>query len=136
MVISGWRAALGVVAGLVILSLLFAAVFWIGVLLAALALAGWFNLFLLPSLALRLRIPQLAVAIALLPVLGIGGLALGGVSGVVAGCSVWILAMALPRVVLWYLRRRLSRRGNMTLTQERVIEARYRAGGPGIRAGN
>ena len=124
MVSSGWRTALWMVAGVLVVSLLLAALFWIGVLLVALALVGWFNLVLLPRVALRLRIPQRVIAIALLPVLAAGGLALAGLSGAVAACSIWTIGVALPRVVLWRVRRRLwqGARGEMRLRRVRVID--------------
>lgn len=131
MVISGWRAALWVVVGLVIVSLVLAAVFWIGVLLAAVALVGWFNLLVLPRVARRLRAPQLVLAIALLPLLAAAGFVLAGLSGVLAGGAVWTVGVALPRAVLWRLRGRLfgSRpaRGETRLERVRVVDARFRA---------
>jgi hypothetical protein len=127
MVFSGWRAVLLVLAALLLVSLLLVAVFWIGVLLAVLAAVGWFNLLLLPRLAVRLRVPAVALAIGLLPLLGGGGLALAGLSGVVAGCSVWAIGVALPRVVLWRLRRRIRHGvgGGTQLRRVRVIDAEF-----------
>jgi hypothetical protein len=124
MVFSGWRAALWLVAALLVLSLILAAVFWIGVLLGVLAAVGWFNLLLLPRLSIHLRIPELVLAVGLLPVLAVGGMLLAGVGGVVAGCSVWVLGVALPRAVLWRLRRRLwhGRSGGLQLRRVRVID--------------
>jgi hypothetical protein len=127
MVFSGWRALLWLLAALLLVSLLLVAVFWIGVLLAVVAAVGWFNLLLLPRLAVRVRIPELVLAVALLPVLAAGGMALAGLSGVVAGCSVWVIGVALPRVALWRLRRRLWKQvGSGTqLGRVRVIDAEF-----------
>lgn len=121
MAISGWRAAALLILGLLVVSLLLAAVFWIGVLLAILALVGWVNLLLLPGLALRLRVPQLVLAIALLPLLAAAGLAVAGTGGVVAGCCVWAVGVALPRAALRRLRRRV-RLGETRLSRVRVID--------------
>jgi hypothetical protein len=120
MVFSGWRAAVLLVAALLVLSLLLAAVFWIGVLLAIVAAVGWLNLLLLPRLATRVRLPELVLAVGLLPVLGVAGLLLAGGGGVVAGGSVWVLGVALPRAVLWRLRRRLWHAGSRGIQLRRV----------------
>ncbi len=125
MVFSGWRAAVWFVAALLVVSLLLAAVFWIGVVLAVLAAVGWFNLLLLPRLAARFRMSELLLAMGLLPLLAAGGLAMAGVSGVVAGCSVWAVGVALPRAILWRLRRRYWQGvgTGVTLRRVRVIDA-------------
>jgi len=123
MYFSGWRATIILVAGLVVLALLLTALFWLGILLAVLAAVAWFNIFLLPRLAYRTRIPELVLAVALLPISAAAGLGLAGTSGIVAGCSIWVLGVALPRVVMWRLRRRLSRRTR--LSSSRVIDTRY-----------
>jgi hypothetical protein len=112
------------VVALLLVGLLLAAVFWIGVLLAVLAAVGWFNLLLLPGLAARLRIPALVLAMGLLPVLAAGGLALAGISGVIAGCSVWAIGVTLPRAIVWRLRRR-RQLGGMRLRRVRVIDAGF-----------
>ena len=124
MVVSGWRAGLLVLVGLVLVGVLLAAVFWIGVLLAVLASVGWVNLILLPRLALWSRIPQLILAFALLPLLALCGFALAGQSGIVAGGVIWGLGVALPRAALWRMRRRLGRggRGGTGLRRAQVIE--------------
>jgi hypothetical protein len=121
MVFSGWRAALWLLAALLIVGLVLTAVFWIALLLAVLAAVAWFNLLLLPSVAARLRTPELVLAIALLPVLAAGGLASAGLSGVVAGCSVWVVGVALPRAVMWRLRRRLGHKAGIGLRRLRAV---------------
>ena len=127
MVFSGWRAVVWLVAALLLVSILVTVVFWIGVLLAVLAAIVGLNLILLPRLAARFRTPELVLAVGLLPVLAGGGLALDGVSGVVAGCAGWAIGVALPRAVLWRLRRRLGPRagGGTGLRRVRVIDARF-----------
>jgi hypothetical protein len=127
MVFSGWRAVLWLLAALLLVSVLLAAVFWIGVLLAVLAAIVWLNLILLPRVAARFRAPELVLAVALLPVLAAGGMALDGVGGVVVGSAGWAIGVALPRVVLWRLRRRLGQgAGSGTgLRRVRVIDARF-----------
>jgi hypothetical protein len=109
MVLSGWRALLALVFLLVVVSLLLVAAFWFGVLLAAVGAVVWLNLQLLPRLSVRLRVPQLVLALSLLPVLAAVGLALGGGGGLMAGCSLWVLGVALPRAALRWLRSRNGR---------------------------
>ena len=125
--LTGWRPALVVVAALVVLALLLTALFWIGVLLAGLAVIAWFNIFLLPSIAFRTRIPQLVLAAALLPIAAAIGLGLAGSGGLIAGCSVWLLGVALPRLVLWRVRRRFANRmaTDPRLRAMRVIDTQF-----------
>jgi hypothetical protein len=127
MVFSGWRAVVWLLAAVLLVGLLLAAVFWIGVLLAVAAVVGWVNLVLLPRVAGRVRLPQLVLAMALLPLLAAGGMALAGLSGVVAGGFIWAIGVALPRAVLWRVRRRLGRRvdGGTGLRRVRMIDAEY-----------
>ena len=107
-VISGWRAALVLVALVVLGALLLTAMFWLAIALVALAAVAWLNLLLLPRLAVRLHVPLLALGIALLvPLAGIGYL-LAGVTGAVEGLAVWLLGVALPRALLWRYQRRLG----------------------------
>ncbi len=108
--VTGWRAAIAVVAVLVLVSLLLAAIFWLAIALAAVAAVAWFNLLLLPRLSVRLRVPILALAVLLLaPLAGVGYL-LAGVSGALEGTAIWLLGVALPRAVLWQVQRRLDQR--------------------------
>jgi hypothetical protein len=125
MYVTGWRAALLVVAALVVVGLLLTALFWIGLALAALAAVAWLNLYVLPRIELRTRIPQLVLAAALLPLAAAIGLALAGTGGVVAGCCVWLLGVAAPRALLWRLRRRLRQAQNQSNKPVRVIDTGF-----------
>jgi hypothetical protein len=127
MVVTGWRAALLLVVGLVVLAALLIALFWLGLGLAALAVVVWFNLGLLPRLAARLRVRELVLAAALMPLLAAAGLALAGTGGLVAGCAIWLLGVALPRALLWRFRRRLERQRQLdpNLQPVRVIDADF-----------
>jgi hypothetical protein len=108
MMISGWRAVVLIVAGLLVVGLLLAVVFWIGVLLAGLSVLAWFNLIVLPRLARRTRIPALVLAVALLPLLAAIGFAAAGLSGAIGGCGIWLIGVVVPRVLVWRLQRRLA----------------------------
>jgi hypothetical protein len=127
MVVTGWRAALLIVVGLIIVAALLIALFWLGLGLAALAAVVWFNLVLLPRLAARSRIPELVLAAALMPLLAGAGLALAGTGGLVAGCAIWLLGVALPRALLWRFRRRLERQRQVdpSLHPVRIIDADF-----------
>lgn len=115
-------------AALLVVSLVLAAAFWIGVLLLVLGAVGWFNLLLLPRLARRARVREIVLALALLPLLATGGFALGGLNGAAAGCAIWVLAVALPRAMVWRFRRKLLRPdGARRLRRTRNIDARYRS---------
>src|SRR5947209_1092731 len=107
---TGWRATAAVVGVVVVIALLLTALFWLGVLIAALGVVIWFNLFLLPSIALRTRIPLVVLCAALLPIAAGAGFGIAGTGGLIAGASIWLLGVALPRVLLWRLRRRLGNR--------------------------
>jgi hypothetical protein len=125
-----WRTSLLVISALVLLALLLTALFWLGLLLAALALVAWFNIFLLPRVAFRSRIPELLLAAALLPIAAAIGLWLAGTGGLVAGCTVWVLGVASPRVVMWRLRRRFSRSLATDPRGTRIIDTRYTSRNP------
>lgn len=123
MYFSGWRAGLLVIAAVIIVALLLTALFWLGVLLAALAAVAWLNIFLLPNVSRRTRIPELILAIALLPIAAAIGLGLAGTGGIIAGCYIWVLGVAGPRLAMLQMRRRLraySRKRDL-----RVIDARF-----------
>jgi hypothetical protein len=115
MVITGWRAAVVLVIGLLLIALLVTALFWVAILLAALGAVAWFNMRLLPDIARRVRVRELVLAAALLPVLALAGLALAGSSGIIAGCSVWLVGVALPRGLLRYMLRRAERQRQANL---------------------
>jgi hypothetical protein len=123
MMFTGWRATALVLLALVVVALLLTALFWIGVLIAALAVVAWFNIFLLPSIAFRTRIPQLLLALALLPIAAAAGLGLAGTGGLVAGCAIWVLGVALPRAALWRLRKRFAERNDRRAL--RVIDTTF-----------
>ena len=110
MVLTGWRGLAVLVAVLLVLGLLLTALFWLAALALAVAAAAWFSLGVLPRLAERLHIPQLALALGLLAVLLAGGLLLGGTPGAIAASGVWLVGVALPPAVLWKLRSQLLRR--------------------------
>lgn len=123
MYFSGWRAGLLVIAAVIIVALLLTALFWVGVLLAALAAVAWLNIFLLPNVSRRTRIPELILALALLPIAAAIGLGLAGTGGIIAGCCIWVLGVAGPRLAMLRMRRRLraySRKRDL-----RVIDARF-----------
>jgi len=123
MYLSGWRAGLVAITALVIVALLLTALFWLGILLAALAVVAWFNIFLLPNLSRRTHIPELILAIALLPIAAAIGLGLASISGVIAGCCIWLLGVAAPRAVMWRMRRRLK--GYARKRDLRIIDTRF-----------
>jgi hypothetical protein len=127
MVLTGWRAALVLIVGLVLVAVLLTALFWFGLVLAALGAVVWFNLVLLPRLAARLRVPELVLAAALVPVLAAAGLAVAGTSGLLVGCSIWVLGVALPRALLWRYRRRLERQRQIDprLHPVRIVDAEF-----------
>ena len=127
MVLTGWRAALVLIVGLVLVVVLLTALFWLGLVLAALGVVVWFNLVLLPRLAARLRLRELVLAAALVPVLAAVGLAVAGISGVLVGCSIWVLGVALPRALLWRYRRRLERQRQVdpSLHPVRIIDTEF-----------
>jgi hypothetical protein len=127
MVLTGWRAALVLIVGLVLAALLLTALFWIGLGLAALGVVVWFNLLLLPRLATRTRIPELVLAAALMPLLGAAGLAVAGTTGLIVGCSIWVLGVALPRALVWRYRRRLERQRQFDpqLHPVRIIDTEF-----------
>lgn len=109
-VLSGWRAALVILAVLVLLAVLLTAIFWLAIALAVLVAVAWFNWLLLPRLALRLRVPLLVLAVALLvPLAGLGYLA-SGMTGALEGGAIWLLGVAVPRALLWRYRGRLASR--------------------------
>ena len=116
--LSGWRATVAISVALLVLVLLLTALFWLGVLLATVAAVAWLNIFLLPSVSARTHIPQLILAVALMPILAAIGYGLGGTVGLIAGSLVWIAGVAAPRAVLWRLRRRVDRRLN-------TVDARF-----------
>jgi len=111
-VVSGWRLAAAVVVALVVLALLLTAIFWLAIALAAIAAVAWFNWLLLPRLAVRLRVPLPFLAIALLLPLAGGGYLLAGIMGAFEGLGIWLVAVAVPRAVLWRFRRRLAQRAS------------------------
>jgi len=130
MVITGWRAALLLAFVLLVAVVFFVAVFWLGILLGVLAAVAWFNLVLLPRLAVRIRAPEPLLAGALLPLLCVGGFLISGTTGVFAAAVIWALGVAVPRVVVWRLRRRALRvdpgSAGTDLEQIRVIEGEFR----------
>ena len=127
MIFTGWRAAIVVLIVLVVVALLLTALFWLGIVLAALAAVVWFNIFLLPSIAYRTRIPQLVLAGALLPIAAAAGLGLAGTGGLIGGCSIWLLGVAVPRLILWRVRRRIAKRiaANERLGSPQIIDTRF-----------
>jgi hypothetical protein len=127
MVLTGWRAAVILILGLVLVAVFLTALFWLGLALAALGVLAWFNLVLLPRLAVRTRVPELVLAAALVPVLAAVGLMLAGPTGVIAGCSIWVLGVALPRALLWRYRRRLEQQRQVDpgLHPVRIIDTEF-----------
>jgi hypothetical protein len=130
MLFSGWRALVWLLAALLVVGLLLTVIFWVGVLLAVLAVVGWFNLLLLPRVAQRLRTNELVLASVLLPLLGAGGFTVAGLNGLIAGSIVWVLGVALPRGLMWRMRRRLAR-GGTQLRRMRVIDSGFTVKNPG-----
>jgi hypothetical protein len=109
MVLTGWRSLAALLALLLVVGLLLTALFWAAALALAVAAAAWFSLGLLPRLADRLHVPLIATAFGLLAVLIAGGLLLAGTTGAIAGSGVWLVGVALPRVVVWKVRAQLQR---------------------------
>lgn len=127
--LSGWRAAIAVVVALLVLAVLLTALFWLGVLLAALAVVAWLNIFLLPNFAARSHIPELVLAVALLPIMAAAGLGLSGTTGLIVGSALWLLGVAFPRALLWRLRTRVNRHlsESQELRSTRVVETTFRS---------
>ncbi|GAC1316303.1 MAG: hypothetical protein NVSMB2_09030 [Chloroflexota bacterium] len=126
--ISSRSMVLWVVLGIVLMALVLAVVFWIGVALAVLGITMWLNLVGFGLVSSRLHAPMRAVAIALLPLAAGLGFALGQTGGLAIGAGLWALGVAVPQILLWRLRGRLATtlraRGNASRLP--VIEARYR----------
>ncbi|HEY2594775.1 MAG TPA: hypothetical protein VGK33_12820 [Chloroflexota bacterium] len=115
--LTGWRAALAIVAALVVIGLLIMAFFWLAVLASAIAAVAAFNVLAVPRLARRLHVPELAIVGALLVVLAAGGWLLGGPVAVAGGVAAWLIGVVVPRVVLRRYRQNLAvtHRGNGTI---------------------
>jgi hypothetical protein len=129
MAFSGWRAAVWLIAALLVASLLLTALFWIGIVVAALAVVGSFNLLVIPRLAARLHAPEAVLAIGALPLLAGVGLMLGGPGGLLVGGGVWALGVAVPRFALRRYRHRLGKLMNTPGAQGRpvrVIDTEFR----------
>ncbi len=109
MVMSGWRAMIWLLAGMLVGALLLTFVVWLAVLVGVIAAMAWLNLVLLARVSTRLRMPHVVVTVGLLPLLAASGLLLGGPSGVVAGASAWLVGVALPQALLLRLRAQLRR---------------------------
>jgi 4-hydroxybenzoate polyprenyltransferase len=109
---SGWRAALAILLALVFVGLLLTAIFWLAIAVAVLIGVAALNWVALPRLALRLHVPDVALALALLVPLAAGGLVLAGVTGAAEGAAIWLLGVAAPRALLWRFRRRLAQRAS------------------------
>ena len=99
-VLSGWRAALAIVAALVVIGVLMAAFFWVAALAAVIVAVAGFNVLAVPRLARRLRVSELVIVGALLAVLAAGGWLLGGPVAFAGGVAAWIVGVAVPRVAL------------------------------------
>lgn len=119
---------LWVVLGIVLIALVLAVVFWIGVALAVLSVTIWLNLVGFGLVSSRLHLPALAVAVALLPVAAGVGFLLGQTGGLAIGAGLWAIGVAVPQIVLWRLRGRLATtlRAGGNASRLPVIEARYR----------
>ena len=76
-VLTGWRATLAIVAVLVLLAVLLVAFFWLAVLASVIAAVAAFNVLLVPRIARRLGIPELAIVGGLLVILLGGGWLVG-----------------------------------------------------------
>jgi hypothetical protein len=106
--LSGWRAALVILAALVVVGLLLMAFFWLAALGAVIAAVAAFNVVLVPRIARRLRVPELVIVGALLVVLAAGGWLVGGLTAAAAGVVAWLVGVVGPRLVLRRFRRRLE----------------------------
>jgi hypothetical protein len=107
----GWvRAAAAVVLAVGLVVVAFAAL--TGLLLALAVVIGLLvlNLVYLPRAALRLRIGTGWLALLLLPVLLLLGLAVNGVPGIGWSAALWLVAVGLPRVIGRDLFRRARRK--------------------------
>lgn len=107
-VLSGWRAALLILAALVVVALLVMAFFWLAALGAVIAAVAAFNVVFVPRIARRLRVPELAIVGGLLVVLAGGGWLVGGLTAAAAGVVAWLVGVVGPRLVLRRLDRRLE----------------------------
>jgi hypothetical protein len=99
MVISGWRAAVAVVIGLVVLALLIAVALWVAISLAILGAVLWLNVVVLPRLSRRLRVPRIVLDLICLPVLAGAGWLLNGPTGAVLGALAWLTGIVVPQLV-------------------------------------
>lgn len=126
--LSSRYAVLWVLLGIVLIALMLAVVFWIGVAVAVLAVIAWLNVIGFAMVSARLHVAARVTAAVLLPVAAGLGFALGQTGGLATGTAVWALGVALPQVLLWRLRGRLSStlRGPGNRGGLPVIEAHYR----------
>ena len=108
--VSGWRAWLWLAVALVAGVLLLSALMWLATLLILAAVVVAINLLWLPRVARWLRLPELALAVALLPLLVAGGWLLSGILGAATGVGLWLVCVALPRLALRRLRGQLRTR--------------------------
>lgn len=117
-----------VLLGILLMALVLALVFWIGVALAVLGLVFWLNLIGFTMISARLHIPARVTAALLLPVAAGIGFAFGQTGGLAVGIALWVLGVALPQVLLWRLRGRLSATfgGRNSRGELPVIDAHYR----------
>jgi hypothetical protein len=107
-VLSGWRAALVILAALVVVGLLLMAFFWLAALGAVIAAVAAFNIVLVPRIARRLRIPELVIVGGMLVILAGGGWLVGGLTAAAAGAVAWLVGVVGPRLALRRFRRRLE----------------------------
>ena len=107
-VLTGWRAALAIVAALFVVAILLAAFFWLAVLASVIAAVAGFNLLLVPRIARRFRVSELVIVGALLVVLAAGGIVVGGPTAAAAGVVAWLVGVVGPRLALRKFRRRLD----------------------------
>jgi hypothetical protein len=117
----GWRGYLLLAVALVLAIFLAAVLLWLAVGLAVVAAVAAFNYVYLPVIAARLRLPVLALAGLLLPLLLLLGWAVAGQTGLLWAGALWVGGVAAPRLAAYFLARRL---------QVVVHNATIRAGGP------
>jgi hypothetical protein len=81
------------------LALLALAALWLILVLLAAGGVLWLNLVIVPRLTRRLRVPRVALEVAVLLALGAAGWLLGGTTGLALGALAWLVGIGLPRLL-------------------------------------
>jgi hypothetical protein len=115
--LSGWQLLGAAIIGALVLVLLATVLLWAALVLGVAATAAFLHLGYLPRWAGRLGISTWALVGLSAPPILLAGWLIGNVEGLVVGVVLWLVAMVVPRVALWYLGRRLA--GSVTEARRR-----------------